>query len=195
MGVAVPPLKVCVVGFHSAHWRGVPWRDKTWERWGFNGLYRVLPVRYFTRWFELHAKGKSLGQRGWREPERDLREISARMPLYLTVRERGVPLGRPYPLAAVEALTPHGRYHAGSFDYMVALAILEGATDIMVAGLDFGAGGEPLSARPCLEYWLGVAEGRGVRITTVSGDLFRIFRLLRTGEQYGFDPFQLVEDR
>jgi len=188
-------VKACIVGFSSAHWRGIPWKDKGWELWGMNGLYRYLPAKYFARWFELHAKGKSLGQRGWREPEADLRALSRKLTLYLTARERGIPLGVPYPLKAVEALTPHGHYHAGTFDFMVALAILEGATDIMVAGTNLSAGGEPLSARPCLEYWLGVAEARGIAITVESGDLFRIFRLLRTREQYGFDPFRLVEDR
>lgn len=188
-------MKVCLVGFSSPHWRGIPWRDKTWERWGMNGLYRSLPVKYFDRWFELHAKGKAWGQRGWREPQADLVELSEQLTLYLTGHERGIPLGVPYPLKQVEALTPHGSYHAGTFDYMVALAILEGATDIMVAGVDFGAGGEPISARPCMEYWLGVAEGRGIKVTVNSGDLFRIFRLLRTTEQYGFDPFRLIEDR
>jgi len=188
-------VKVCIIGFASAYWRGIPWRDKTWERWGMNGLYRSLPAKWFTRWFELHAKGKSLGQRGWREPEAELRALSEHVTLYLTGRERGIPRGVPYPLADVQALTAHGTYHAGTFDYMVALAILEGASEIMVAGVDFSAGGEPISARPCLEYWLGVAEARGIKVTTVAGDLFRVFRLLRTYEQYGFDAFRLVEDR
>ena len=116
------------------------------------------------------------------------------MRLYTAGRER-IKGSVPYPLAAVEKLTPHGAYHAGSFDYMLALAVLEGFKQIRVCGLDYNAGGEPLSARPCVEYWLGVAEGRGIKVEVESGDCLHIFRLLRTDEQYGFDAFRLVEDR
>ena len=187
--------KVCLVGFVPTYWRTVPWKDESWERWGCNGLYRLAPVSRFTRWFELHAKGKDLGQRGWREPQDELLAISERMPLYLTRKEREIPKGVPYPLKDVEKLTPWGAYHAGSFDYMLALAILLGFKEIRLTGVDFQSGGEPLSARPCLEYWLGVAMGRGITVTVEAGDVGRIFRLVRSDEQYGFDPFRLVEDR
>ncbi len=187
--------KVCILGFVTKYWQTVPWNDPTWELWSCNGLYRQTGVRRFTRWFELHAKGKSLGQDGWREPTEELIEVAARVRLYLTGKDWRIPKAVVYPLKDVEALVPHGAYHAGSFDYMLALAILEGFAEIRLVGLDFQAGGEPLSARPCLEYWIGVAEGRGIKVSIESGDVGRIFQLIRSDVQYGFDAFKLIEDR
>lgn len=116
------------------------------------------------------------------------------IPVYLPKRHNLVPAAAVYPRAKVEALTPHGAYHAGSFDWMVALAILEGFTHIRITGVNFANGGEPISARPCLEYWCGIAEGRGITVEIVGGDCFRIFHLTRSDTQYGFAPWRLIED-
>lgn len=219
------PEKVCIVGFQYSAWLDVPWpaafwkrkwHDFTepskawkkleadalreaphWERWGFNGLYRSIRAQHFTRWFELHSRlvdPYSVGA-GWREPVKELRAVSKKIPLYLCEPDPEIPLAKVYPRAEVEALTTNGKYHAGSFDWMVALAILEGFKEIRIVGVNFQAGGEPISARPCLEYWLGVAEGRGIKTKVIGGDCFRIFDLLRSDIPYGFEAQRLVEER
>lgn len=116
------------------------------------------------------------------------------IPVYLPKANTAVPAAAVYPKAKVEALTSHGTYHAGSFDWMVALAILEGFKHIRITGVNFANGGEPISARPCLEYWLGVAEGWGIKTEVIGGDCFRIFHLTRSDVQYGFAPWSLIED-
>lgn len=192
---------VCLVGFHPGYRDRVPWGDPAWELWGFNGLYRNVSVSYFTRWFELHAPGRGERLRGWREPQDELEAIAFKTVLYTVGGDSDVMGSARYPLAEVARLAPHGAYHAGSFDYMVALALYLNAsgqthfTELRVCGLSFiEPSGEPLSARPCLEYWLGIAEGRGLKVSVESGDLFRIFHLVRSDRQYGFDPFRLVVD-
>ncbi len=92
----------------------------------------------------------------------------------------------PYPIAEVQALTPHGRYLAGSFSYMVAHAILEGVDKISFHWMSKGvvrSPREPRDAQANLEYWLGVAEGRGIEVDP--GELW----LLRTwwDGRYGYD--------
>lgn len=93
---------------------------------------------------------------------------------------------RQYPIDEVQALTPHGNYLAGTFSYMIAHAILEGVDKISfhwMAKHVVRSPNEPRSAQSNLEYWLGVAEGRGIEIDP--GDLW----LLRTwwGGRYGYD--------
>lgn len=56
-------------------------------------------------------------------------------------------------------------YLNGSVAYAVALAIAEGYTDIGLFGADFSYPNAHVSesGRACVEYWMGVASGRGVR--------------------------------
>ena len=91
-----------------------------------------------------------------------------------------------YPIEEVQALTPHGNYLAGTFSYMVAHAILEGIDKISfhwMARQVVRSPKEPRDAQANLEYWLGVAEGRGIEVDP--GDLW----LLRTwwDGRYGYD--------
>lgn len=92
-------------------------------------------------------------------------------------------------------------YHCGSFDWMVTMAIdcLEGAPDreIVVHGVSLLIeAGEPISARACLEYWLGVAEGRGIKVTCMPDcDLFAFYHLVKSNMVYGYDDTPIYEDR
>ena len=57
-------------------------------------------------------------------------------------------------------------------------------------------GGEPLSAWACLEYWIGYARGRGIRVVLAEDcNLFYNYRIVRDKRQYGYDDWDLIEDR
>ena len=188
--------KLAIIGFSTATSRPNPWPDAETEVWGFNELYRVYdPTLYrFTRWFELHIRSYFANPE-WHAHALFLnRLLDLGVTVYLPKRDAAVIRSKFYPRAKVAALSPHGEYHAGSFDWMVALAIAEGFTEITLYGVDFAGGGEPISARACLEYWLGVAEGRGIVTRVVGGDVFRIFHLTRSDTPYGFAPFRLVQE-
>lgn len=49
-----PKLKVAVVGFASSSRNLAPFQDPTWEVWGLNSLYALIPR--FSRWFEIHPR-------------------------------------------------------------------------------------------------------------------------------------------
>lgn len=49
-----PGLKVAVVGFASTSRNLAPFQDPTWEIWGLNSLYALIPR--FSRWFEIHPR-------------------------------------------------------------------------------------------------------------------------------------------
>lgn len=61
--------------------------------------------------------------------------------------------------------------------------------------MDFSRGGEPIGARACLEYWLGVAEAKGIAVEVFGrGDVFKTYQLLRSDKQYGPEDVHLVEE-
>lgn len=190
---------VRIVGFSKG--REAAWRDRpdSTEVWGFNDLHHDFPIdQYiFHRWFQLHDRAylKEMWSPSYWVHLAWLKQLSATiMPVYTTELWPDVRASVRYPKEEVAALTPHGAYHAGSFDWMLAFAILQGFATVDIYGVNFSSGGEPISARPCLEYWMGVAEGRGMRVTVHGGDVGHIFHLVRSDLQYGFSWFQLVED-
>lgn len=71
---------------------------------------------------------------------------------------------RAYPLARVRAL--RGRnYFCSSIAYMIAHAILLEPEEIGLWGVDLAEDGEYVTQRPNVEWWLGFAEGRGIKVT------------------------------
>lgn len=88
-------------------------------------------------------------------------------------------------------------YHASSFDWLVAYAMTLHAAEIHIYGLKETLNfEEPISARACLEYWIGFAEGRGVIVTqSKQCDLFKQFHLVASDSVYGYDDVHLIEDR
>src|SRR3989338_7143267 len=72
----------------------------------------------------------------------------------------------------------------------------EGREDGALAAHETRGGGEPISARACIEFWLGQAAARGVAIRIPEkSHLLKIFHLVQSNTQYGFEEFHLVERR
>ena len=141
------------------------------------------------RWYEIHKPELTAELHpkhvGWLWHEYGGAIVVQDMAAWITSHATPGPL-RPYPIDEVQALTPHGNYLAGTFSYMVAHAILEGVDKISFHWMAKGvvrSPREPRDAQANLEYWLGVAEGRGIEVDP--GDLW----LLRTwwDGRYGFD--------
>lgn len=157
--------------------------DYAGEVWGCNSLWKcaVDATGQFrgTRWFELHPKGVNT--------EEEQRAVwlcaSKRIPIYLLdrdewLRDPPVPLNRlkvedleyipeyllTFPVAQIAKDV--NDYFCCTFAYQVALALLEGFEEIVLKGIDLTVGSkrERLIEKPNLEWWLGYAEGKGVRI-------------------------------
>lgn len=190
------PRSVAIVG---KAWESVlaPWGVEGWELWGLNHSEGYMPIEAFTRWFQLHPP-RYLGRYA-RDSLQDLQEAWTRprgVRLYMERAYEKYPDSEPYPKEEVETLVHHGRYHTSSFDWMMALAVLEGFEEISLFACEFYTpppyNGEPISSRAALEYWSGVAEGRGAKVEVVSygSDLFKTIHMarLRSTIQYGFGP-------
>ena len=70
-------------------------------------------------------------------------------------------------------------YFTSSIAYMLALAIMKKPKEISLWGIDLEHGTEYAHQRPCILYWIGQAEARGIKVTTSS-------MLAKTPFMYGY---------
>lgn len=193
------PEGVVIIG--KAHGDLVaPWLEEGLEFWGLNEAskkeYGRPPLEHHQRWFQLHPPRYL--EEHYPQGIDDLEFHWARdrgVRLYMDEAYREYPNSEPYPKEAVEALTPRGIYHCSSMDWMLALAIHENFKRIVCCGLHLVSfpvlNGEPISGRSCLEYWSGVADGRGIELEYrgPSGHMFQNLHLAvyESQLQYGFE--------
>jgi len=164
-----PERKIAIVGFTDSRF-DAPFKDSTWELWGLNNLHRQTELdamKSFSRWYDLH----------------DLATIKSDEAhvAWLTTATIPVYVWRVQPEWATtvefprdEVINEFGSYFTNSISYMIAHAMLEGATEIGVYGVDMAQGGEYSAQRPSCEYFLGLAAGHGITITIAeTSDLLR----------------------
>ena len=102
--------------------------------------------------FEFHAPLK---------PERIKLINKSRTPVMMKEVLGGIPLSLTFPLDKL-----HGRtYFTSTIAYMLAYAIYERLINIHLYGVDMLTSTEYAEQRPCIEYWIGYAEAKGVNIT------------------------------
>lgn len=152
--------KVAIVGFAESSRDQAPQDDPEWEVWGLNQLYRYLGR--FDRWFEIHNRPMFEA-----DMVRDTNYVAwlqqSPVPVYMIDVFPDMPNSVRFPLEACANLG--GRdYFTSSIAYMFALALLEGFEEIGIWGVDLIVGEEYTNQKPCLEWWIGFAEGRGVKV-------------------------------
>jgi hypothetical protein len=174
-----------------------------WELWGLNAIYPWGANLPWARSFNLHmfehlkrdwagrpqevemmkrAEGPALRARPW------LRADGSKM----------LPNEQIFPGEEMMAKQPGGRYRAGSWDWLVAYAVYLGAVEITLHGVYLSLDSwrdEPVSARACLEYWIGYAEGQGIKVGLFDCDLMYQYHLVRSRTVYGYDDVAVVEER
>jgi len=184
--------KIAIVGY-TEHRALAPFADDSWEIWGLNDLYYELPEIGVDRlrWFQLHSWTGDLphdpknerrspvnfqaGPPHPRDPNHVLwlQEQAERIPVYLLEPRPEIPSARIFPMDeafrffSTDGKTPN-RYFTNTISYMIALAIMEGAEEIGIYGVDMmmggGEGSEYGWQRPSCEFFLGVATGRGIKV-------------------------------
>lgn len=185
--------KVAIVGFASSTRLKAPFGDPAWEIWGMNQLYRFIPRA--TRWFELHPHTGPRSYLADQAPGTDyvgwMRTCP--IPLYMVSRREDFPASIGFPLEhlieefGLNDVRPDmqgkGYFHS-SVDYMLALAISEGFEQIGVWGVDMTHDTEWGYQKPSGSFWLGLARGRGIKVTLPVESAL----LNNEGYRYGFDP-------
>ena len=166
----------------AATLRYAPWSDPTWELWA-HASCRHLCKRDPDLLWDMHPPEL------WRDPKKKSWDpkypkflATNRTPIMMLDVYPDVPSSIRYPFEQVITEFPRG-YMANHVAYMVALALQEGVTHIALFGCDYSTNSEYGPQRGSAEYWLGVAEGRGVHVQLPPGcDLLNKPHLL-----YGYE--------
>lgn len=153
-------MKVAVVGLAESSRGEVPW-SSDWELWGL--AWDVDRYR-FHRAFEMHDMQtmKTCGASIYKDLPDYFERISLCQRLYMAEAYSEVPGAERYPYERVAEVC--GAYWESSVAYAVALAIAEGAKEIGIHGVSMKADEEYAYQRPNLEYLIGLARGRGIKV-------------------------------
>jgi hypothetical protein len=206
-------MKIRIIGGRAS---AEHFEDNGAEIWGLNGM-RPSWVPHWDGMFNLHTYQRLVDYGFDVHVERTWAQANPAVPFYVMDRWPGgwLPNQHLFPANAIMhwRSESRGRYHCSSFDWLVAFALY--SNDLQHASIyETGSGaqiideiiiqgvglcleaGEPISARACLEYWCGVAEGAGVKVTAAPDcDIFRFYHLVKSNLIYGVDDTPIYEDR
>ena len=143
--------------------RFAPWHDYSWELWS-HASCRDMCKRQPDVLFDLHPPElwRDVVKKRW-DPGYYKWLKKNHIPIYMQDRYPDVPASMRYPFETMITEFPRG-YMCNQPAYMIALALMQGVTHIAVYGCHYQTDGEYGSQRGSMEYWLGVAEGRGVHV-------------------------------
>ncbi len=197
--------KVAIVGFADSKTQA-PYKDESWEIWGLNSLFEHIPK--WDLWFEIHDRvkfgidtNKEVGYGLTRTGQPYLQALAQlKCNIIMVEQYPDIPNSLRYPIEEIickydplqrdkkpELLKLNDEYNdwngyfTNSISYMLALAIDWGYKEIGIWGVDMATATEYGSQRPSCEYYLGVALGKGIKLTVPPES-----DLLKTVFIYGF---------
>lgn len=150
-------MKVAVVGLAQSSRHLVPWNDPEWEVWGLawdSERYRCSRV------FEMHDRKTLDGI--YPDLPAYLEKVSCCGKVYTQETMEELPNGVVFPFDEVARVC--GAYWESSIGYAVSLAITEGAEEIAIYGVNMRSDEEYAYQRPNLEYLIGLARGKGIKV-------------------------------
>lgn len=154
--------KVAIIGLsHSKKF--MPWDDPTWERWQLRQDPDWIRA---DRLYEIHDEDW-IAENGGEPSFNRIREvIENEIPIYM--REPSIEGALRYPLE--DAIAEIGRdYFESSIAFMFVHALMEGVKHIGLWGVSMAANTEYAYQKPNMEWLLGIAQGRGVRVDLPEG--------------------------
>lgn len=164
--LARPVKKIAIIGFTNSK-DDAPWGDPEWEIWICNDLHKIVSDKWH-RLYDLHSLKEIRSNK-----EHDAFMRTTDKQVFVFDPQPEWPTATAFPKADINGL--FGKYFTNSISWMIAHAMLEGATDIGVWGVDLATGTEYAAQRPSCEYFLGFAAGRGINIyVPPASDLLKI---------------------
>mgnify|MGYP001027927118 FL=1 len=165
--------KLAIVGFASTTRKDAPLSDPEWDVWECNQLGMILPGNYTAR-FELHHLTEIAPENlDWLK--------KSTIPVYMIEKHADIPMSVRFPIETIEAEFPRG-YWCSSIAYMLAFGMIQGYETIGVWGVDMAMDSEYQYQRPNAEYFMGIAEGRGIELIVPEASL-----LLKSPWRYGYE--------
>lgn len=156
---------VCIVGYAQETRDLANSLPAEVELWGMNVNHKFMARQ--DRWFQLHPPvWHGLPYYG-RTPEHIAFLRDCDVPLYMRFPSPEFPASLPYPYEAVYSSVGR-RYLTSTAAHAVALAIHEEVDEIKLYGVNLASNTEYVEQRPCIEWLLGLAEGRGIKVDVPS---------------------------
>ena len=166
------PKQVCILGTAESL-KEAPYDDPEWDMWAVATVIGHPYCKRMDRILELHSRD-SWGLR--------IDEINkAKVPVWMWKHYPEIPLSEEFPLA--EITKEFRSYFTNSISFLIAEAIRQGYTDIGLFGVHMATTTEYGHQRPSCEYYLGLAEGRGINLWLPDGA-----DMLKAARMYGFEP-------
>ena len=151
-------MKVAILGKLSSKFNA-PFNDKSWQIWlsNWHKDYNYLP-RY-DLWFDMHNQNTTRFQK----------KLLKIIPAEKFITQKNYPYSDAINLVGG---TKSNTYLNNVTAYMVAYAILKGATDIALYGVLFDKKDEIRNEeRNCVRELLFFAKGRGINVTSIESAL------------------------
>lgn len=152
-------MKIAIVGSAPSTRELAPFDDPSWSIYGI--AYHEDKLKRWDELFEIHLP-LVMGPAYYTE-------------VYITKCREWRPLclpeavdflnGRSFPVRMAEKMRQGRWYLQGTASYMMAYAIMQDPDEIGIWGIDLVDDVEYPMQRPCLESWIGFAEGLGIKVT------------------------------
>ena len=146
-------MKVIIVGKGSG-WEDAPMEGETW---GLNDLILRRSVRLS---FEMHNLDEWYDKNhyNFKQEREEINKLG--IPVVTQKKHKLFPTAIPFPIDEMPI-----KYFTNSIAYMIAYAIHKGATEIEMYGVPLIYVDEYTRQLPCVEYWIGYARGKGIKVT------------------------------
>lgn len=159
--VAVAPLKVALIGTAPSSRMLAPYGDPTWKIWGCSpGNMNTLPR--VDIWFELHSNLLWPEHESYGKPYIEWLGKQA-FPVYMQDKTY---LERATIFPKNEIVAEFGdSFFTSSFTWMMAFAMMQGASEIALYGIDMASRDEYIRQRPGFFFFRYLAEKRGIKVS------------------------------
>ncbi len=156
---------VAIVGRCWSTRADAPWNDASWELWGlaWDPLPKVDRIYETHQNFRLYMGNEEDG--AWHVGGLRMSKV----PVYMLEKHDDIPKSIRYPIEEItklvgKATAKQTPYLESSIAYMLAHSILEGVDRVGIWGVDLHCESEYAYQRPNLEYLIGLARGRGIKV-------------------------------
>lgn len=152
-------MKVLIVGTDKSCLEGAPFDDPSYQVWTM--AHRLNHFPRVDVGFEVHGvdaiKAVGADYYNWL--------CAPNIPIWVHPRIWDeFPKARRLPVENMKDLM-EGEYFASTFSYMLAKAILDEVEEIAIHGINLTADDEYQYQRPNAEYLIGLARGKGIKVT------------------------------
>ncbi len=162
----------------GASWRECPFDAETWT---LNGGYTAMHCNENARIDRLFITDKLYTE--YRKPNFNVMKMNELgIPIVSRNHIKGLNY-EPYPYKEIVAHFGVD-YFANSFAYMIAYALYYGVKKIRMYGVDHVGAREVVEQKPCVEYWIGRAQGMGCEVELYGNTVLLKHYL---GMPYGFN--------